>query len=286
MEVKKKVLFPDGTAVPAIGQGTWYLGEDPRREKEEIGAIRAGIEAGMTLIDTAEMYGSGRSEILVGKAIRGYDRKKLFLVSKVLPHNAGEEHIFQSCKASLERLGTDYLDLYLLHWRGDIPFEETILCMEELMRRGWIRRWGVSNMDREDMEEIWHTPGGAECMTDQVLYHLASRGIEYDLLPALRAHHTPVMAYCPLAQQGTLAFGLWNDPVLVEIAKAHGASPAEILLAFAIRGGDVIAIPRSGKASHVRENGAAAEIALSPEEFRLLDERFPAPSEKTALDIV
>lgn len=286
MEVQKKVLFPDGTAVPAIGQGTWYLGEDPRREKEEIGAIRAGIEAGMTLIDTAEMYGSGRSEILVGKAIRGYDRKKLFLVSKVLPHNAGEEHIFQSCRASLERLGTDYLDLYLLHWRGDIPFEETILCMEELMRRGWIRRWGVSNMDREDMEEIWHTPGGAECMTDQVLYHLASRGIEYDLLPALRAHHTPVMAYCPLAQQGALACGLWNDPVLVEIAKAHGASPAEILLAFAIRGGDVIAIPRSGKAAHARENGAAAEIVLSPEEFRLLDARFPAPSEKTALDIV
>lgn len=282
----KTVLFPDGAAVPAVGQGTWYLGEDPRREEQEIGALRTGIEAGMTLIDTAEMYGSGRSEILVGKAIKGYDRKKLFLVSKVLPSHAGEDHIFQSCKASLARLGTDYLDLYLLHWRGEVPFEETILCMEELVRRGWIRRWGVSNMDREDMEEIWRAPGGAGCAADQVLYHLASRGIEYDLLPALRAHHTPVMAYCPLAQQGTLAGGLWEDPLLAAVGKAHHASPAEILLAFVIRGGDVIAIPRSGNAAHVRENGAAADIVLSPEELRLLDEHFPAPAEKTPLDIV
>ena len=285
-KVMKTVVFPDGAVVPAIGQGTWYLGEDPRREEEEICALRTGIEAGMTLIDTAEMYGSGRSEILVGKAIKGYDRKKLFLVSKVLPSNAGEDHIFQSCEASLARLGTDYLDLYLLHWQGEVPFEETILCMEELMRRGWIRRWGVSNMDREDMEEIWRTPGGADCAADQVLYHMASRGIEYDLLPALRACHTPVMAYCPLAQQGTLAGGLWKDPVLASVAAAHHASPAEILLAFVIRGGDVIAIPRSGNAAHVRENGAAAEIVLSVEEFRLLDKHFPAPAEKTPLDIV
>lgn len=286
MEIKKEVFLPDGTVVPAIGQGTWYLGENPRKEGEEIAALQAGIESGMTLIDTAEMYGSGRSEKLVGKAIQGYDREKLFLVSKVLPHNAGEDHIFKSCEDSLDRLGTDYLDLYLLHWRGNIPFEETILCMEELERRGWIRRWGVSNMDREDMEEIWRTPGGTGCMTDQVLYHIASRGIEYDLLPALSAHHTPVMAYCPLAQQGTLACGLWKDPVLAEIAKAHDASPAEILLAFVIRGGDVIAIPRSGNAAHVRENGAAADIVLSAEEICLLDQRFPAPSEKTPLDIV
>ena len=181
----KTVTLPDGTQVPALGQGTWYLGEQPAVRARELAALRTGIEHGMTLLDTAEMYGGGRSEELVGEAIRPYDREKLFLVSKVYPHNAGRPEIFRSCENSLRRLGTEYLDLYLLHWRGSVPFAETAECMEELVRKGRIRRWGVSNLDTDDMEELWGVPGGAQCQVDQVLYHLGSRGVEYDLLPWL-----------------------------------------------------------------------------------------------------
>lgn len=282
----KTITLPDGTRVPAVGQGTWYLGEHREREHQEIEALQAGINAGMTLIDTAEMYGSGSAERLIGKAIRGMDREKLFLVSKVYPHNAGRGHIFKSCEDSLKRLGTDYLDLYLLHWRGAVPFRETVECMQELIRHGLIRRWGVSNLDIDDMEELWRVPGGSGCSANQVLYHAASRGIEYSLLPWMREHEVPLMAYCPLAQAGDLAWKLYESPVLQEIAVAHQVSVPQVLIAFAIRDGRTIAIPRSSRKAHTLDNGKAAELVLSETELARIDGAFPAPRRKEPLDIV
>lgn len=285
-EIMKQVTLPDGTKVPAIGQGTWYLGEAPEKERAEIEALRTGIERGLTLIDTAEMYGEGKAETLIGKVIKKYDRDKLFLVSKVYPWNAGGSHIFESCAASLKRLGTDYLDLYLLHWRGTIPLDETVYAMEELIRRGWIRRWGVSNFDTEDMEELFSLPGGSGCAVDQVLYHAAARGIEYDLLPWLRARHVPAMAYCPLAQAGQLKKGLWSDPLLRRIAASHHGTVSQVLLAFVIRSGKVIAIPRSGDKAHTLLNADAASLTLTEEELAAIDAHFPAPRRKVPLEMV
>lgn len=231
-----------GAPAGRIGQGTWELGVRPDRFAQECGALRAGVEAGMTLIDTAEMYGEGAAEELVGHALRGLDRERLYLVSKVYPHNAGRQHIFQCCEDSLRRMQTDYLDLYLLHWRGAVPLAETVECMEELKARGRIRAWGVSNLNRHWMEELFRVPGGDRCLTDQVLYHLGSRGVEYDLLPWLQRHGLPLMAYCPLAQGGTLRggpprragrrAGPWGHPLPgvagVPAGKAgRGAHPAQ-----------------------------------------------------------
>ncbi|MFR5601436.1 MAG: aldo/keto reductase [Lachnospiraceae bacterium] len=284
--MERMVNLPDGTAVPAIGQGTWFLGESRTAFERERETLLAGVDAGMTLIDTAEMYGNGKAEELIGKAISGLDRSKLFLVSKVYPHNAGRKNIFKSCMASLERMGTDYLDLYLLHWRGGIPLSETVACMEQLVKEGKIRRWGVSNFDTDDMEELWSVPHGDHCAVNQVLYHAASRGIEYDLLPWMREHKVPVMAYCPLAQGGDLKRGLYKNRTLQEIAAAHQATVSQILLAFVIRNGDIIAIPRTGHPEHAVENGQAANIRLTPEELKRIDQEFPAPTRKVYLDIV
>lgn len=280
------VTLPDGTKVPAIGQGTWFLGEDRGYFEEEKDALTAGVKAGMTLIDTAEMYGEGKAEELIGKTIAGMDRSKLFLVSKVYPHNAGRRNIFKSCMASMKRMGTDYLDLYLLHWRGGVPLEETVACMEQLKKEGKIRRWGVSNFDTDDMEELWSVPNGKNCAVNQVLYHVASRGIEYDLLPWMREHHVPLMAYCPLAQGGDLRRGLFENPVLREIAKGHGASVAQVLLAFVVRDGNTIAIPRASQERHTLDNAAADKLVLTEEELRMIDKVFPAPTSKVYLDIV
>lgn len=284
--MEKTVTLPDGTLVPAIGQGTWFLGEQREKHEEEIKTLQAGLDAGMTLIDTAEMYGNGRAERLIGEAIRGCDRSRLFLVSKVYPHNAGRKNIFKSCMESMARLNTDYLDLYLLHWRGGIPLKETVECMEQLKKEGKIRRWGVSNFDTDDMEELWNVPKGKNCGVNQVLYHVASRGIEYDLLPWMREHGVPVMAYCPLAQAGDLKRGLYENPVLSATAAAHQCSISRILLAFAIRGGDVIAIPRTGKKEHALDNAKAGEIQLTQEELAEIDRAFPGPDRKVYLDIV
>lgn len=284
--MNKTVCLPDGRTIPAIGQGTWFLGERRDFRKQEAEALCAGIDAGMTLIDTAEMYGEGKAEELVGEVIRGYDRADIFLVSKVYPHNAGRRNIFQSCMASLKRMGTDYLDLYLLHWRGGIPLAETVACMEQLKEEGKIRRWGVSNFDTSDMEELWRVPGGKNCAMNQVLYHVASRGIEFDLLPWMRQHGIPVMAYCPLAQAGDLKRGLYGNPVLNRIAKNHGATVSQVLLAFVIREGDVIAIPRTGKAEHAVENASGSEIVLTQEELAAIGREFPAPKRKVYLDMV
>ena len=284
--MERHVTLPDGASVPAIGQGTWFLGEQRSRMEQEKEALTAGVKAGMTLIDTAEMYGSGKAESLIGRTIAGMDRSSLFLVSKVYPHNAGRKNIFKSCLASLERMGTDYLDLYLLHWRGGIPLEETVECMEQLKKEGKIRRWGVSNFDTSDMEELWSVPGGKNCAVNQVLYHAASRGIEYDLLPWMREHHVPLMAYCPLAQGGDLRRGLYENAVLKNIAAAHGASISQVLLAFVVRDGSTIAIPRSSRKEHTLDNAGADGLALMEAELSAIDQEFPAPRRKVYLDIV
>ena len=203
----KTITLAAGDIVPALGQGTWYLGDDPAKRAQEVSALRTGMGAGMRLIDTAEMYGDGRSEKLVGEAIAAAPREELFLVSKVLPENAGEKHICQCCDATMNRMGVDYLDLYLLHWRGSVPLAETVRCLEQLKELGKIKNWGVSNFDIGDMEELWRIPGGRNCQVNQVLYHMGSRGIEYSLLPWMREHRVALMAYCPLAQGGSLRRG-------------------------------------------------------------------------------
>lgn len=284
--MNRTVSLPDGTNVGAIGQGTWYLGEGNHPRAQEENALIAGIESGMTLIDTAEMYGEGLAEELAGDVISHFDRENLFVVSKVYPHNAGRNRIFSSCEKTLQRLDTDYLDLYLLHWRGSVPLSETVECMEELVSMGKIRRWGVSNFRVSDMEELWSVPNGNHCAVNQVLYHLASRGIEYDLFPWMRAHNVPVMAYCPLAQGGDLRRGLFDSPAVKKVAQKHNASVSQILLAFVIHDGDIIAIPRASQADHARANAAAAGIFLDEEDMALLNTAFPAPDHAVPLDVV
>lgn len=302
--MKHMVTLPQGAVVPALGIGTWHTAETsiPRQRARESAAIRAGISSGMRLIDTAEMYSDGESERLVGHAIAGAttptdnpviergttfpSRSDLFLVSKVYPWNAGRDHIFESCAESLARLGTDYLDLYLLHWRGSIPLQETVDCMEELVSQGLIRGWGVSNFDTADMEELWEVPGGDRCQVDQVLYHVGSRGIEYSLQPWLTAHGVTTMAYCPLAQGGFLTptgTPLLRDGTLTEIAHRRRATVAQIMLAWAIRNGSTIAIPMSSSAQHTRENAKADAVELAAEDCALIDAAFPAPTHKTDL---
>lgn len=261
------------------------MGEKPQEKAKEIKALQLGIELGMKVIDTAEMYGNGASERLVGEAIKGR-RDDVFLVSKVYPHNAGLDKISIACENSLKRLGTDYLDLYLLHWRGRIPLEETIEGMEKLRKEGKILRWGVSNFDTDDMKELWNTTNGSNCATNQVLYHLGSRGIDFDLLPWHREHHVPIMAYSPLAQGGALRKQLLTDPIINEIAKKYNVKPLQIALAWTIRTNDVIAIPKAGQEQHVLENAEAAAIELTQEDLDRLDEAFPKPRKKVPLDII
>lgn len=281
----RTVLLPDGTALPAIGQGTWYMGEKQSSQEEEVRALRSGIELGMTVIDTAEMYAEGGAEVVTGKAISGL-RDDVFLVSKVYPHHADRKQMITACERSLTRLGTDRLDLYLLHWRGGVPLEETVQALEQLKQSGKILRWGVSNLDTRDMQELWSLPEGSQCMVNQVLYHAVSRGIEHDLLPWMRERNVPVMAYCPLAQGGRLRSELLEHPVIQKIAQDRGVTTSQIALAWVIRDGDVLAIPKAVQLNHVADNAAAVNIVLTPEERTRLDEAFPAPKGKVPLDIV
>ncbi|MDG1642781.1 aldo/keto reductase [Klebsiella huaxiensis] len=282
---ERTISFGGHPAVPVIGQGTWYMGENQALHAQEVAALRAGIDLGLTVIDTAEMYADGGAEEVVSEAIRG-QRERVVLVSKVYPWNAGGRKIASACEASLRRLNTDYLDLYLLHWRGDYSLQETIEGMEALVAQGKIRRWGVSNLDYDDMQQLWQADGGDQCATNQVLYHLASRGIEYDLLPWCQQQQLPVMAYCPLAQAGRLRNGLLNHTVVKNIAEARGVTAAQVLLAWVVSHQGVLAIPKAASIEHVEQNAAALEIVLSAEELALLDKAYPAPGRKTPLDMV
>ena len=273
--------LPSGEAVPVLGQGTWYMGDDRRRRGEEVAALRLGLDLGLTRIDTAEMYGGGRSEELVGEAIAGR-RDGVFLVSKVLPSNATRRGTVAACERSLRRLGTDRLDLYLLHWRGGVPLAETLAGFEELMRAGKIRHFGVSNLDAADMEEQWSLQGGGSAATDQVLYNPTRRGIEWDLLPRCRERGVPIMAYSPI-EQGRLL----GHPALRAVAARHGATPAQAALAWVLRHGDgVIAIPKAGRPEHVRENRAALDLRLTERDLAELDRAFPPPTGPRPLELL
>ena len=269
----------DGTKVPALGQGTWHMGESPRRRASEAAALASGIAMGMTLIDTAEMYGDGGAEEVVGDAIAGR-RDQVFVVSKVYPHNAGAKSAIAACERSLRRLRTDRLDLYLLHWRGRIPLAETIGAFERLRRDGKILRWGVSNFDVDDMRELLALPDGRHCAANQVLWHLGERGAEWALAPECRRHGIPLMAYCPLGEGGLL-----HDRRLRAIAKDIDASPAAVALAWLI-GRGAIAIPKSADVEHLHENRAAATLKLSAATLATIDASFPPPTRATPLGVI
>ena len=275
----KAIELKDGEMVPALGQGTWMMGERSDRRPAEIAALRLGVELGMTLVDTAEMYGDGAAETLIGEAL-GDVRDDLFLVSKAYPHNASRKRLALACEASLKRLGTDRLDLYLLHWRGSVPLAETVEAMESLVAAGKILRWGVSNLDTDDMAELVAAGGGA-CVTDQLLYNLTRRGAEHDLLPWLAEHGIPTMAYSPVEQGRLLA-----DPTLAKTATTIGATPAQVALAWAMRHDGVIAIPKAGSVAHVRENRAAADLVLSDADLETLDAAFPRPRNRRPLEML
>lgn len=279
-QTERAVRLPAGETVPALGQGTWCMGDRPERRAEEIGALRRGIEHGMTLIDTAEMYGNGAAERLVGEAIRDC-RDDVFLVSKVLPGHADRAGTISACEESLRRLGTDRLDLYLLHWRGHIPLADTIEGFGRLVEAGKIRHWGVSNLDPDDMQELVGLAGGDAVQTDQVLYNLSRRGIEFDLLPWCRSRKIPIMAYSPI-EQGRLL----GHPALNAIAEAHDATPARIALAWLLHREGVIAIPKAGRLDHVEENRRALNVTLSEEDLAALDRAFAPPSGPSPLEML
>lgn len=270
----RRIALPDGASVPALGQGTWKMGE-AGRDAEEVAALRLGIELGLTLIDTAEMYGDGRAERLVGQAIAG-QRERVFVVSKVYPHNAGRRSAMAALEASLKRLATDHLDLYLLHWRGGIALCETVEAFERMVRDGKILRWGVSNFDTGDMEELAALPG---CAVNQVLYNPEHRGIEFDLLGWQAARGVPVMAYSPVGQGGRLL----RNPALARVAARHGASPARVAIAWGLRQPGVISIPKASTAAHLRDNAAAIGLTLSAEDLAEIDAAFPPPRRKQGL---
>ena len=274
------VILPSGISVPALGLGTWNMGEDARKAAIEVESLKRGLDLGMTLIDTAEMYGEGEAEKVTGQAIAGR-RDEVFLVSKVYPWNASRKGVVEACERSLARLKTDRLDLYLLHWRGEHPLEETVAGFEELRRAGKIAAWGVSNFDIDDMEELMQVPEGQNCAVNQVLYNLSRRGIEYDLLPWCQERNIPVMAYSPIEQGRILRNG-----ELIRIAKAYQATPAQVALAFLLERESVIAIPKSANADRVAENAAAAELELSDEDLAALDAAFPPPDRKLSLEML
>jgi len=268
-----------------LGIGTWKMGEIPKNKNEEIASIRYALKNGIRLIDTAEMYGNGNSEKLIAESIKDFDREKLYLVSKVLPSNAGEKNIFKSCENSLKNLNVDYLDLYLLHWRGSIPFEETIRCMEKLKKDGKIKNWGVSNMDIDDMQELLSIPNGKNCLVNQVLYHLASKGIEYSLKPLTDKNHITTMAYCPIAQGGRLKNQLLFSKSVQELSKKYSISPIQVLLTYMLQKENTISIPKASKLEHMKEIVACRDIHFEKEDILLLDSEYPKPTKKLSLDI-
>jgi diketogulonate reductase-like aldo/keto reductase len=271
----RTVKFTDGTVVPALGQGSANLGQGSRPQAAEAEALGTGLSLGMMLIDTAEMYGNGRSEELIGQVVAG-QRDRVFLVSKVSPNHMAGDGIVRACEASLGRLGTDHLDLYLLHWPSrDAPLSSIVAAFENLRAAGKIRAWGVSNFRVSDMEDLFRVSRGDRCATNQVLYNLAKRDIEHDLLPWCERHGMPVMAHSPFGGAGA---SLLRDPTLARIGAAHNCSAAAVALAWTIRNGNVIAIPESGSAEHVKENAIALSLTLTPDELHALDAAHPPPN--------
>ena len=275
----RTVLLPGGETVPALGLGTWKMGERNGPKKDEIAAVQLAIDLGMTLIDTAEMYAEGGSETMIGEAIAGR-RDQVFLVSKIYPHNAGRANTPVACERSLRRLGTDRIDLYLLHWRDRKPLAETMEAFQKLKAEGKIRHYGVSNLDTDDMDELWRTPGGPLTQVNQVYYNPAARGIEFDLLPWQRKHRVPIMAYSPV-DQARLA----GDKTLAAIGKRHNATAAQVALAWGLRHPDSIVIPKAVKPEHIRQNVAALDIKLTPEDMAEIDKALPPPKAKTRLEM-
>jgi len=269
-----------GVSVPAIGQGTWHMGEVASQRRAEVAALRQGIELSLRLIDTAEMYGEGGAELVVGEAIAGL-REQVFLVSKLYPHNASRQGVAAACAGSLKRLRTERIDLYLLHWRGQYPLAETVEAFERLREQGKIGRWGVSNFDLDDLQEL-HDLGVAGCATNQVLYNPEARGVEFDLLPWQQRHGMPLMAYCPLGQVGRLL----RNPALRQVAEAHGVTPAQVALAWLLRQPGVIAIPKAVDPVHLRLNAAAGSLQLSDADLALIDAAYPPPRRKQSLQMV
>ena len=280
----KKVTI-NNQVLPALGIGTWEIGDDPKLRDEEIAAIRAGLDAGLSVIDTAEMYGNGRSEELVGEAIKPYQRAKIFLISKVLPQNASRSKMRQSLQNSLQRLQTDYLDLYLYHWRGMVPLSETVSELQALQNEGLIRSWGVSNFDIDDMEELWQFPEGQNCVVNEDLYNLETRGIEYSLLPWQREHHVPLIAYSPLGRGPKMGSTMMKNEAVLQVAEKHEASAYQILLAWVMQQPDVLAIPKSSSSKHLLSNLKALDIELTPEDLQILEKAYPKPERKEPLAI-
>lgn len=276
----RTVKLPSGTAVPALGLGTWKMGESRSRHADEVAGLRLGIELGVTLIDTAEMYASGGAEEVAREAIAGR-RDEIFLVSKVLPSNASRRGVAQAIEGSLKRLGTDRLDLYLLHWRGSVPLAETVEAFETAKRHGKILHWGVSNFDAGDMAELASLNDGSAVQANQVLYNLESRGIDFDLLPAASRDGVPIMAYSPVGQ-GSLA----TDRRLEKIAARHGVTQAQVALAWTLRDPHVISIPKATRLEHVRDNRAALDLKLTAEDLAELDTAFPPPRRKRPLEMI
>jgi diketogulonate reductase-like aldo/keto reductase len=275
----KKIHLPSGREIPVLGQGTWRMGEDSSQKDAEITALRLGLDMGMTLIDTAEMYGEGGAEKIVGEAIANR-RESVFLVSKVYPHNASRKGAVAACDRSLKRLKTDCIDLYLLHWRSSIPLSETLEAFESLKQAGKIRDYGVSNFDVDDMKKAINLPNGKQIATNQVLYNLARRGIEWDLLPWSRQQNIPIMAYSPIEQKAIL-----NNSQLKSIASRHNATSAQIALAWLLQQQEIIAIPKASNPEHVKENSAALNIQLTQQDLTELDKAFVPPNRKMSLAI-
>ncbi len=276
----KSICLPSGQTVPALGQGTWAMGHEHSRRDAEVAALRLGLDLGMTLIDTAEMYADGGAEEVVGKAIAGR-RDDVFLVSKVYPHNATREGAVAACERSLKRLNTDCLDLYLLHWRGNADLAETLEAFQTLRKDGKIRHHGVSNFDTDDMREWIALPGGDVVATNQILYNLSRRSPEGELLPWHREHGVPIMAYSPVEQGRIL-----DRPVLATIAARHGKTPAQVALAWLLRQEGVIVIPKASDLNHVRDNRAAVDLALTAEDWAELDRAFPRPEGPKPLEML
>lgn len=284
-KITMKTITINHQELPALGIGTWKMGDDAKALNTEIASIRAGLDSGLKVIDTAEMYGNGHSEKLVGQAIKPYQRSNIFLISKVLPQNASEQKMRQSLTASLQRLQTDYLDLYLYHWRGSVPLQETVTTLQDLQEEGKIRAWGVSNFDIADMQELWQLKVGKNVAANEDLYNLETRGIEYSLLPWQNQHQIPLIAYSPLGRGPKMGSTMMQNPAVIQVAQQHHTNVYQILLAWVINQPHVLAIPKSSSAQHLLDNVQALNIELTPADLQILEKAYPKPTQKEPLAI-